>query len=52
VGLADARRAEQHHVLLALDEVELVQALDLLALEREPPRDFRRLRWLSQATIA
>ena len=34
VGLAHVRRAEQHHVLLARDEVELVQALDLLALER------------------
>ena len=34
VGLAHARRAAQHDVLLALDEVELVQTLDLLALER------------------
>ncbi|MBK6451440.1 MAG: hypothetical protein IPF84_02345 [Proteobacteria bacterium] len=28
------RRAQQHDVFLALDEVELVQAPDLLALER------------------
>ena len=34
VRLAHAGRAEKHHVLLALDEAELVQALDLLALDR------------------
>src|SRR6185503_7220848 len=32
--LTDTRRAEQYDVLLALDEAELVQALDLLALDR------------------
>src|SRR5690606_15752082 len=30
----DARRSEQDHVLPALDEAELVQALDLLAADR------------------
>jgi hypothetical protein len=58
VGLAHAGWAEQHHVLLALDEAECVQALDLLALHtrlkteieigerlhrREPGRAHRRL---------
>src|SRR5690606_17680828 len=31
VGLADAGRAEEDHVLLALHKAQLVQALDLLA---------------------
>jgi hypothetical protein len=34
MGLSDPRRAQEDHVLLALDEAELVQALDLLALDR------------------
>src|SRR5690606_30847614 len=34
VCLADARRSEEDHVLPALDEAELVQALDLLAADR------------------
>src|SRR3954467_10089292 len=34
VCLAYAGWAEQHHVLLALDEVKLVQTFDLLALDR------------------
>jgi hypothetical protein len=38
VRLADARRAEQHDVLLALEEAELMQALDLLALDRRLER--------------
>jgi hypothetical protein len=33
VALADARRAEEDHVLLALHETQLAQALDLLALQ-------------------
>ena len=32
--LADARRAEEDHVLLTLQEVELVERVDLLALDR------------------
>lgn len=32
--LADTRRAQQDDVLLALEEAELVQALDLLTLDR------------------
>ncbi len=34
VGLADARGSEEDHVLAPLDEAELVQTLDLLALDR------------------
>src|SRR5690606_9444920 len=34
VRLPDARRPKEDHVLLALHEAELVQALDLLALDR------------------
>src|SRR5690606_33872484 len=34
VCLPDARRSEEDHVLPALDEAELVQALDLLAAGR------------------
>ena len=30
---ADAGRSEEHHILLALDEAEGVQALDLLAFD-------------------
>ena len=32
--LADARRAEEDHVLLTLQEAELVERVDLLALDR------------------
>ena len=32
--LADARRAEEDHVLLTLQEAELVETVDLLALDR------------------
>ncbi len=34
VGLARARRAEEHHVLLALDEVQGAEVGDHVALER------------------
>src|SRR5271165_1076216 len=34
MSFADAGRSEEDHVLAALDEAELVQALDLLALDR------------------
>ena len=34
MGLADTRRTEEHDVLVPLDEAELVQALDLLAVHR------------------
>ena len=34
VRLSDARGPQEDHVLLALDKAELVQALELLALDR------------------
>lgn len=34
MSLAHARRAEQHHALFARDEAELVQGLDLVALNK------------------
>ena len=39
VRLADARRPEEDHILAALDEAELVQALDLLAPQRRLKRE-------------
>src|SRR6185437_15358662 len=46
VRLADARRTEQYHVLLAIDEVELAQAFDLFALDRRLERELKGLQCL------
>src|SRR5690349_3411161 len=48
VRLAHAWRAKQHHVLLAIDEVELVQAFDLLPLDRRLKREFERFQSLDR----
>ena len=44
VRLPDAGRAEEDHILPALDEAELVQALDLLAPQRRLKREVEVVR--------
>src|SRR5689334_21131865 len=41
VRLADARWAEEDHVLFALDEAERVQAVDLLPFDRRLKREIK-----------
>jgi hypothetical protein len=49
VRLPDAGRAEEDHILPALDEAELVQALHLVAAQRRLKREVEVVRGTSSA---